>query len=382
MTTSSAFLQAEGIFPIPKSVIRHHGKTIFGPMKEWHTKGRIAPALLLTGTSGIGKRHVAYFIAQWILCERNGFSKNEASEYGGDLFGTAPPIEAGDPLTEPCGECASCQRAIHGSWVDFVEIAPDPETGTLKIEQFRRMKESLGFGAHEGAYRIHLIPNADRMTPQAANSVLKILEEPPRGWLFFLTTNDPSLVLPTVLSRCQVLRLKPFDSATLDELLLGSDVPAQRKAVCLELAQGSWGKATALASDEIWEYRTEFFDFLKSPQSHLNRLIDWTSQDNQAGEQQLSRFALLLDQLEHMLFDLIRWSLEPKDPTRHGWSNLDGAAALASHAQSMTKQLGGPDQARLFWIERAERLARARQESLSPVNRKLLIQDLLMPFLK
>ena len=118
-----------------------------------------------------------------------------------------------------------CQRALKGSWVDFTEIRPEDEEegrpGSLKIDQFRKLKESQGFGAHEGGYRIFLIPDADRMTPQAANSVLKILEEPPKGWIFFLTASDPTLVLPTVLSRCQSLKLRPFDPDTLKQTSFG-----------------------------------------------------------------------------------------------------------------------------------------------------------------
>ena len=68
----------------------------------------------------------------------------------------------------PCGECVQCTRALKGSWVDFTEIRPENaeegSTGSLKIDQFRKLKETLGFGAHEGGYRIFLIPDADRMT--------------------------------------------------------------------------------------------------------------------------------------------------------------------------------------------------------------------------
>ena len=168
-------------------------------MQEWTGQKRVPPVLLMTGTAGSGKRNLAYWLAQWILCEKNGFrqtsgaiSQEESDPFTSSLFGDAPAIpEATEAVSSgepgPCGQCSSCLRAIKGNWVDFTEVLPEDSdgesisTGTLKVDQFRRIKQTLGFGAHEGAYRIILIPNADRMTVQAANSVLKLLEEPPLG---------------------------------------------------------------------------------------------------------------------------------------------------------------------------------------------------------
>jgi len=379
-----------GVLPVQDTVLAHHGKTIFGPMREWLQAGRVPPVLLLTGIKGVGKREVAYFLAQWILCERNPLStlakpaaENEAAEeeslFGGELFGAPPaaPISnTHESELKPCGTCAACQRALRGSWVDFTEILPDEDTGTLKIEPLRKLKASVGFGSHEGGYRITLIPGADRMTPQAANSVLKLLEEPPPGWLFFLTAGDPTLVLPTILSRCQTLRLKPLDSGSIEKILQNGGVSRDRAAICSELAHGSLVKAQAFADEEIWSQRKTFFAFLTEPQAHLNSLQDWAAADS-------SQFDLFLDQLESIALDLTRLTLgsNSSNPERHDWVNRDGTQALAKHASNAIRALGGVDQARNFWIARAQRLARARSEALTPVNRKLLIQDLLLPWL-
>ena len=210
-----------GMLPVPEPVIRHHGASVFGAMREWTAQKRVPPVLLLTGTAGCGKRSISYWLAQWILCETRGMSTGAApgdtgtpddqdpftSSLFGDMGAAPPPAAEPEPQAPasgdpgPCGECNSCRRAIQGNWVDFTEVLPEDSgdgsssssTGTLKVDQFREIKRKLGFGAHEGAYRIVLIPNADRMTVQAANSVLKLLEEPPPGWLFFLTASDPTL---------------------------------------------------------------------------------------------------------------------------------------------------------------------------------------------
>src|SRR5690349_10241391 len=98
-------------------------------MKEWQSRKQIPPVLLLTGQEGIGKRAMAYFLAQWILCENT-------------------------KETGPCGGCASCQKMTAGNSTDFTEVGPESEedSGSLKIEQFRKLKASTGYSALEGSH--------------------------------------------------------------------------------------------------------------------------------------------------------------------------------------------------------------------------------------
>jgi len=347
-----------GILPVPETVIKHHGESLFPLMREWLATRKIPPVLLFTGATGVGKRHIAYLIAQWILCERSGWKSPSSLE---------------TPL--PCGECSQCVRALKGSWVDFTEILPDTDgettSSSLKVDQFRDLKASQGFGAHEGSYRIILIPNADRMTAQAANSMLKLLEEPPTGWIFFLTANDPTLILPTVLSRCQNLRLKPFTKDQLKTLLALSGAKSDRLDICAELSCGSWGKALVLAGDEQWEQRRRVLDFISEPSSCVNELIEWAALEPR-------NYDLLVDQLEQLTLELLRWSIEGD---KYQWINSDGKLALSSHALKAVSERGSTASARAFWMDRAERLAKSRSESRAPLNRKLLVQDLLLPWL-
>ncbi|MCM2279434.1 MAG: hypothetical protein NDJ89_15270 [Oligoflexia bacterium] len=379
--------QPLSLLPLPELLLRHHGERsegapgLFGIMKEWIDQKKIPPVLLLTGIPGIGKRSIGHFLAQWILCESGPFA--QAAAETGDLFGglglaeSPAPSAARSPDTiRPCGSCGSCQRALKGSWIDFTEILPEEGEGeALKIDQFRELKSSQGFGAHEAAYRVILIPNSDRMTPQAANSILKLLEEPPAGWLFFLTASDSTLLLPTIVSRCQTLRLRPFRVPTLEALLTENGVAPARAVVCAALAHGSWGKALQLAQDEAWERRKSLFELLTHPAETIPGLVDWAASEPR-------NFELLLDQLEQLTADLIRWSATAIAPDSYAWANADGRSALIQHAKALTREpRESLTRARDFWLERAERLAQARQQSLAPLNRKLLIQDLLLPWL-
>jgi len=362
--------------PVHSAVVDHHGKTLFGPMKQWQTSQKIPPVLLLTGQAGIGKRTMGYFLAQWIFCEKCGVVGSAAPEdsESGSLFGevTAASVSQEKRLI-PCGECISCIKALKNSWVDFTEILPEEESetraGVLKIDQFRNLKATLGFGSHEGSYKITLIPNADRMTPQAANSLLKLLEEPPAGWIFLLTASDTTLILPTLISRCQMVKLKPFQPAELKPLL--HDIKPERAELAAALSSGSWGKALALASDEVWEQRALIFNLLKNPREAMGPLIDWAVLKP-------AHFDVLIDQFEQLTLDLIQWSLSDLHP----WVNSDAAAILTAHAKMVVRNLGGTQAARGFWLERAERFGRARVEALAPLNRKSLLQDILIPWIE
>lgn len=214
MTLSSSPL------PLPSAVLRHHidEGSLHTSLKEWHSLKKVPQVLLVTGMVGVGKRSLCHYLAQWILCENTWpTDSEEAGLFGNLMLETEKPTETSQNNLKPCGSCQSCINALKGAWVDFTEIQseesendPGNDSGTLKIDQFRKLKSSLGFSGGTGKYRVILIPNADRMTIQAANSVLKLLEEPPAGWIFLLTSSDASLLLPTIVSRCQQLRLKPF----------------------------------------------------------------------------------------------------------------------------------------------------------------------------
>lgn len=371
-----------------KPLIDHH----FGahaPLRkaatEWRRAERLPPVLLLTGPSGIGKRESATYLARWILCERAGFSRPVAEESGPDLFGGAPgaPPAAAEATDGPCDECPACKRALAGSWTDFVEVraendAADEEaaSGPLKIEQFRSLKASAGFSAREGSYRVHLISDADRMTVQAANSILKLLEEPPQGWIFLLTASDATLLLPTIVSRAQALRLRPLPDDAVSEILRCQGAREDRIPAAVFLANGSFRRAEAFASDDTWERRQAVFEFIKEPATQLNALVDWAGASPGA-------LRLLVDLLEALVADLVRWSLtEPAvAPAAYPWQQRDARAALLAQADQRLKASGSPAAARAFWLARAERLAETRALALTPVNRKLLVQELLIPWL-
>lgn len=373
------------ILPLPASVIAHHLETLLPWFESWKKQSSVPPVLLLTGIEGVGKRSMSYWISQWLLCEKGGFSNTsqDMSEetqdlFGGELLVGLPRVEdppSQPPSQGPCGSCRSCKKALQSSWVDFREIGASSEdegqdSDRIKLDAFRELKTSAGFGALESSYRIFLIRDADRMTPQAANSLLKILEEPPPSWLFILTATDSSLLLPTLVSRCQRIRLKPFAEPTLRELLLEAGVPSERVSTCLHLAQGSWKKALSLGDEGHWEKREQVLRFLENPPEQLNAVLEWASSSAESLQQ-------LLDLLEPLQLQLLQWSASASGlQSPHSFDRF-----LTSHLKYAAMHLRDLVRVREFWMNRAERLAKARHEITLPLNKKLLTQEILLPYL-
>lgn len=335
-------------------------------MREWFEKKSIPQSMLWTGPRGIGKRTLAHYLVQWIHCENCGWADVSGDSSAGDLFGAlgagAPGLEREFKL--PCGDCPACRRAIANQALDFIEVLPEAssESGpaTIKIDQLREIRESQGFGAHEGPLKVVLIADADTMTPQAANGLLKILEEPPRGWVFILTARDPSLVLPTLLSRCMRFRFLPMPLPALVELLREQGLAPDRAEFASRLSQGSLGRALKLSGDDAWEQRERVMRLLEKPAAEVGPLVDWASSES-------GHLQTLCDLLEAAAHDCLRVE---------GLAQTD---TLYPHVRM--KSVAGRNP-RALWGALAERVAEARAQLEAPLNKKLLVQSLLLPLLE
>ncbi|GHU72419.1 hypothetical protein FACS1894184_20150 [Clostridia bacterium] len=186
-------------------------------------------AFLLTGQEGTGKRTLAKIYAQALMCEAG-------------------------PEQRPCGECGGCRRVEHDSHPDITVVKPggDPESKSrsITVNQAREVIKTLSRTAYEGRYKALIIHQADRMQPAAQNALLKTLEEPPRGCVFFLITEKRNELLPTVRSRCVWLPVPPLGIESAAKALVSYGMEASQASEAARFARGAVGYALRYA-DEI-----------------------------------------------------------------------------------------------------------------------------------
>lgn len=170
--------------PLPAArLLPWHGIATTQLRQAWAAQ-RLPHAILVQGADGLGKRSFAAWLAGAVLCEKSN---------GGEL--------------DFCGACASCALLKAGTHPDLHWIAPEEDKQQLSVDQVRAACEKLSKTSFRQGYKVAILEPAHQMTPGAANSVLKTLEEPSPGSLLVLLTSRPSGLLPTVRSRCQKLTI-------------------------------------------------------------------------------------------------------------------------------------------------------------------------------
>lgn len=198
--------------------------------------GRVAHSYIFSGPAGVGKMTAAIWFAAGILCEQ-------------------PQDDV------PCGVCSACRKIAKGSY-PYLRII-SPEKNTIKISQIREINDFLKYKVEESVYRFIIIDEAHSMTPEAANSLLKILEEPPVRTTFILLVDYISKVFPTIISRCQVVNFTTLSRKTISEILLEKGFKEESIPAVLPVAQGSAGRALELSEDEaLKENREKIISFL------------------------------------------------------------------------------------------------------------------------
>ena len=147
-----------------------------------------------------------------------------------------------------CGRCPSCIRAAAHDHPDIITVEKTKQTG-IGIDDVRRMRRDVQVLPYEGNYKVYIVPDAQTMTAQAQNALLKTLEEPPAYAVVLLLAASTETFLPTVLSRCVVLGLRPVEERRIAGMLREKGVPDEQAMLCARLSGGSPEQADALAQD-------------------------------------------------------------------------------------------------------------------------------------
>ena len=375
--TLKTLFMSKPILPLSTDFIEAHESKLSPLIERFAQSGALHSTLLFSGVEGVGKKSLVLNFVQLLFCDRSLFASNRANdeEETMSMFGEAiapPSPTEGTGLRVACGQCKSCIRAAQNQWLDLFWLEPETnEEGTRlgqhKIEVFRDLKIKLGMGPAEEPFKVVVITEAERMTLPAANSILKMLEEPPKNWLFILTVSDSSRLLPTILSRCNEVKLNPLSADAVYSILKSSkglDFQSSRGKIASRAAMGSLTRAITFAEDESWELRARILGFLSSPTHEWAKLVDELA----ASQREMH---LGLDLLESILSDLLGFQVLGKN---HLWIHEDQRDMLIQLSEAKGFN-------HLNLTNALEKIVEMRRLASLTLNAKLLAQEILVPVL-
>jgi DNA polymerase-3 subunit delta' len=325
-------------------------------LKRMLVSDRLPGAMLFTGEEGIGKKLFALEIARALNCRTP--KDNEA-----------------------CGVCSSCvrigklnypMRDDPDEWSQII-WTNHPDVGlvvapkrVLRVEQMRQIEKEANFRPFEGKARVFLIDEADKLNDASANALLKVLEEPPRTSHLILITARPAMLLPTILSRCQMIRFSPLTPDEIERHLVKNDLDVKTARLRARAAGGSIGRALSGDLVTFTSQRKAMLKVLHALVLSNDRaqLLRSAEQLNEA--QYKDEFEERLDVLETLIRDA--WMLSLGVETSH-IVNEDLSAELKEIAQKLDPGRAGE------WILQIEDL---REQLIVNINRKVTVDSLFL----
>ena len=202
--------------------------------------GNVSHAYIINGERFSGKEYIAKVFAMALQCEnRDG--------------------------ADPCGECHACKQALSANQPDIIHLTHE-KPNVITVDDIReQINGDIVIKPYACDRKIYIINEAEKMNVQAQNALLKTLEEPPEYAVIIILTTNVDALLPTILSRCVVLNMKPVEDSLVKEFLMKYvQVPDYKAEVCAAFARGNIGKAKILASSEEFDkIKTEAIALLK-----------------------------------------------------------------------------------------------------------------------
>ncbi|MBD5545716.1 MAG: DNA polymerase III subunit [Lachnospiraceae bacterium] len=190
--------------------------------------GKVAHAYIINGERSCGKEFVARVFAAALQCEEEG--------------------------EKPCGKCRSCKQAQSQNQPDIITVLHE-KPNTIGVEDIRtKINYDIGIKPYSSPRKIYIMNEGEKMTVQAQNALLKTLEEPPAYAVIMILTTNLETLLPTILSRCVVLNMKPVADEKVKRYLMEEQhIPEYKADVCVAFARGNLGRAKALATSEEFD---------------------------------------------------------------------------------------------------------------------------------
>ncbi len=225
-----------------KDVVGH--RNIIKYIESAVSADAVSHAYILNGERGSGKKMLANLFAMSLQCQNR--------EANGDA----------------CGKCQSCRQAVNGNQPDIIRVTHE-KPNTISVDDIReQVNNDIVIKPYSSRYKIYIIPEADLMSVQAQNALLKTIEEPPEYAVIMLLTENADTLLPTIRSRCVMMKLRNIKDQLVKKYLMEQmEIPDYKADVCVAFAQGNVGKAIMLST-------SEYFNEIKEEAVHLLRNID------------------------------------------------------------------------------------------------------------
>jgi DNA polymerase III subunit delta' len=309
-------------------------------LKRGVAEERIRQGLIFAGPRGVGKHQFALALAQALNCRR--------------------PLDG-----DACGLCDQCIKIAAREHIDVETIVADGQF--IKIAQMREMAEKANYRPYDGRRRVYILDDAERLNLNAANSILKVLEEPPETTQLVLVTAKPYALLQTIRSRCQMLSFAPLTATELERFLNENyKRPTGENRLLARLARGSIGRALEIDLGVYREQRTMIVELLEAAIVARDTMKLMQAAEYLARKLEREEFERHLDALLVLLADLFYLKL---GKAVESLTNADIAPRLNQLTEAATlEQISD-------WVERIEGIMQGLARNL---NRQLAMEDMLL----
>lgn len=295
---------------------------IIAQLKNAVAGNKVSHAYILNGEDDSGKNMIAGAFAQALLCEK------------------------GEP--DGCGTCHFCKQVLSGNNPDLIYIKHE-KPASIGVEDVReQLVEDVLIKPYNGKYKVYIVDEAEKMTVQAQNAILKTIEEPPAYSVILFLTNNAEVFLPTIISRCIIFNLRPLrEDVIMEHLISQYKIPEYQAKICASYSQGKLGRAIKLAtSEEFSRIKEEAIKLVKNVYSY--DIVDLIEEVKAVAEFKISATEYI-DLLAMWFRDVLLFKVT-KDPNNLIFSDeINGIRKQASKSsyEGIEKILHGLDVAKV-----------------------------------
>ncbi len=274
--------------------------------------GKTSHSYIFEGPAGCGRRKTALALIQALYCQAG--------------------------TDEACGKCPSCRKVTSGNHADIHFVEPLPDKRDISIDQLREMQRELALRPYEAPRKCCIMEPAERMSVNAANSLLKTLEEPPGNAIIILLTENADMLLPTIRSRCQLVRFAPLSPEHVKRLLEQNGMESSAAAMLAQMADGSMQRAQELDNESLTERQGLLLKHLNSMSlEHIATVFNASEELSGNREETLETLDMLLSLARDLIHltagcrDIINTAIRPALESMASNLNLDRAIKLAEY---------------------------------------------------